>query len=65
VSGPAVRVAFQGERGAHSEEAVVRLFGEVEVVPCASLRDAFDAVEAGRADRGVVPENLTTASCTA
>jgi len=55
VSGPAVRVAFQGERGAHSEEAVVRLFGEVEVVPCASLRDAFDAVEAGRADRGVVP----------
>ncbi len=50
-----MRVAFQGERGAYSEEAVVRLFGEVEVVPCASLGDAFEAVESQRADRGVVP----------
>ena len=50
-----MRVAFQGERGANSEEAVVRLFGEVEVVPCARLADAFDAVVDRRADRGVVP----------
>ncbi|MDR7402299.1 MAG: prephenate dehydratase [Armatimonadota bacterium] len=51
----AVRVAFQGERGAYSEEAVGLLFGEVEVLPCPSLRDVFEAVAAGRADRGVVP----------
>jgi len=50
-----VRVAFQGERGAYSEEAVVRLFGEVEVVPCVQLADAFEAVASKRADRGVVP----------
>ena len=51
----AVRVAFQGEPGAYSEEAAVRLFGEVETVPCTLLSDVFDAVAAGRADRGVVP----------
>lgn len=50
-----MRVAFQGERGAYSEEAVAALHGEVEVVPCAALRDVFDAVAAGRAERGVVP----------
>lgn len=51
----AVRVAFQGEPGAYSEEAVVQLFGEVETLPCAALPQAFDAVASGRADRGVVP----------
>ena len=50
-----MRVAFQGERGANSEEAIVRLFGEVEVVPCARLAEAFEAVAAKRADRAVVP----------
>lgn len=50
-----MRVAFQGEPGAYSEEAAVRLLGEVETVPCVLLSDVFDAVMAGRADRGVVP----------
>jgi prephenate dehydratase/chorismate mutase/prephenate dehydratase len=50
-----MRVAFQGERGANSEEAVVRLFGEVEVVPCVHLADAFEAIVSQRADKGVVP----------
>ncbi len=50
-----MRVAFQGERGAYSDEAVLALFGEVEVLPCASLRAVFEAVAAGQADRGVVP----------
>jgi prephenate dehydratase len=50
-----VRVAFQGERGANSEEAVVRLFGEVEVLPCTRLAEAFEAVATRRADRAVVP----------
>ncbi len=53
--GRAVRVAFQGEPGAYSEEAVVRLLGAVETVPCPLLADVFGAVAAGRADRGVVP----------
>lgn len=50
-----MRVAFQGERGAYSEEAAAALFGSVEAVPCATLRDVFEAVSAERADRGVVP----------
>lgn len=50
-----MRVAFQGERGAYSEEAVTAVFGEVEVVPCAALAEVFDIVAAGRADRAVVP----------
>jgi prephenate dehydratase/chorismate mutase/prephenate dehydratase len=50
-----MRVAFQGERGAYSEEAVRALFGEVEVQPCPSLRDVFDLVSRGQADRAVVP----------
>src|SRR6059036_3496680 len=50
-----MRVAFQGERGAYSEEAVIQLFGEVEVLPHPSLRDVFETVTAGRADRAVVP----------
>lgn len=51
-----MRVAFQGERGAYSEEAAVQFFGaEVEVIPCRDLPSVFTAVESGRADFGVVP----------
>src|SRR5256712_4732712 len=50
-----MKVAFQGERGAYSEEAVRALFGEVEVHPCPSLREVFDLVSAGGADQAVVP----------
>jgi len=50
-----MRVAFQGERGAYSEEAVTQLFGEVDVLPCPTLREVFEAASAGRADRAVVP----------
>jgi prephenate dehydratase len=51
-----MRVAFQGERGANSEEAVFRVFGGgAESVPCQDFAETFDAVVAGRADRAVVP----------
>lgn len=50
-----MKVAFQGERGAYSEEAATQLFGEVDVVPCPSLREVFEAAAAGLADRAVVP----------
>lgn len=50
-----MRVAFQGERGAYSEEAAGALYGAVEVVPCPTLHDVFEAVSATRVDRGVVP----------
>lgn len=50
-----MRVAFQGERGAYSEEAAVALFDRAQVLPCASLRQVFDSVASGEADAGVVP----------
>jgi chorismate mutase/prephenate dehydratase len=50
------RVAFQGEEGAYSEEAVYKFFGDaVEAVPCKSLSDVFRVVEERRVDWGLVP----------
>lgn len=50
-----MRVAFQGEPGAYSEEAALRLCNEAETLPCPLLADVFETVASGRADRGVVP----------
>ena len=51
-----LRAAFQGERGAYSEEATVAVLGgDVEMCPCESFDQVFSSVEAGACDRGVVP----------
>lgn len=50
-----MRIAFQGERGAYSEEAAGILFLQADVIPRATLTDVFDAVARGGAERGVVP----------
>ncbi len=57
-------VAFQGEPGAYSEEAVYQHFGaQVQTLPCQAFEHLFDAVESGRADFGAVPvENSTAGS---
>jgi len=53
---PRPRVAYQGERGAYSEDAIAAVFGdEVELVPCLEFRDAFEAVDAGQATHAVLP----------
>ena len=42
-----MRVAFQGERGAFSEEAAVKLLGsEVSLVPLSTFDAAFGAIAA-------------------
>lgn len=51
----ALRVAFQGEPGAFSEEAVRCVFDAGEPEPCATFEDAFDAVEQHTVDRAVIP----------
>ena len=58
------RVAFQGERGAYSEEATYQFFGEeVETVPERSFAAIFEAVESGAADYCTLPvENSTAGS---
>jgi len=50
-----MRVAYQGERGAFSESAAMRLLGETSTLPFASFEEMFDAVRRGDADCCVTP----------
>jgi chorismate mutase/prephenate dehydratase len=51
-----IRVAFQGERGAFSEDAAAKLFGkDVHFSPCIRLRQVFELVSQDKAEFGVVP----------
>lgn len=50
------KVAFQGERGAFSEDAVIKFFGvDVNAIPCLYFSDVFNMVDKGLADFGAVP----------
>ena len=56
------RVAFQGERGAFSEEAAVRLLGEgATLVPRPTFESLFAAVGEGLADLALAPVENTLA----
>ncbi len=64
--GPCVKtgkrlVAFQGARGAFSEEATRKLLGSVEVLPCERFEDVFQALKKGRVEGAVVPIENTLA----
>lgn len=50
-------VAFQGERGAYSEQALLRYFHSEDVVPLPlpEFRSVFEAVLEGRSRYGVIP----------
>jgi len=51
-----VKVAFQGERGAFSEDAAAKLFGaDIDCLPCARLKDVFELVSQDTVEFGVVP----------
>jgi prephenate dehydratase len=51
-----IRVAFQGERGAFSEEAAVKLLGEdIQLVPRPTFESLFVAIEAGASDYVLAP----------
>src|SRR5882762_11903471 len=50
------RVAFQGERGAFSEEAAVKLLGEnIQLVPRPTFESLFVAINEGAADYVLAP----------
>lgn len=49
-------VAFQGERGAFSEEAAHKLLGDdIDAVPCRTFEDVFDAVVSERVRAALIP----------
>jgi len=50
-----MRVAFQGEPGAYSEQAVFNYFGEVETQPCESFDIVFESVVIGACEIGLIP----------
>ena len=50
-----MKVSFQGEPGAYSEQAVFNYFGDVETVPCESFDAMFDAVVSGKSDAALAP----------
>ena len=50
-----MRVAFQGEPGAYSEQAVFAYFGKVETQPCESFDAVFDSVVSGGCEFGLIP----------
>src|SRR5215475_7457054 len=55
-------IAFQGERGAFSEEAARQLLGDRgEVLPCTRFEDLFQNLKDGRAAGAVVPIENTLA----
>lgn len=49
-----MRVAYQGEPGAYSEDAVRAAFPEAKAVPCRTIRAAFETLAAGAAEAGVL-----------
>ena len=50
-----MRVAFQGEAGAYSEQAVFNYFGQVETQPCESFDVVFDAVVSDACESALIP----------
>ncbi len=59
---PRERVAFQGERGAFSEDAVRQLFSpDADLHPCRSFELLFSAVAEGNTDFAVAPIENTLA----
>jgi len=50
-----LKIAFQGETGANSDEACRTYFPDYEPLPCATFEDAFDAIKTGKAALGMIP----------
>ena len=51
-----ITVAFQGEHGAYSEEAILKHYGpETVTLPCESFDRVFSAVDGAESDLGFIP----------
>jgi prephenate dehydratase len=56
-----VRIAYQGEPGAYSDEAVTALFPDGQATGFPTFRLTFDALEMGAADAAVLPVENSSA----
>lgn len=50
-----MKIAFQGEPGAYSEQAVFNFFGNVKTKPCESFDVVFDSVVSDECEFGLIP----------
>lgn len=50
-----MKISFQGEPGAYSEQAVFNYFGTVETKPCESFDVVFDSVVSDECEYGLIP----------
>src|ERR1700686_5327520 len=56
MTGKSPKIAFQGERGAFSEEAAVKLLGEdIQLVPRPTFEAMYSSIQDGLADYIVAP----------
>lgn len=55
------RIAYQGEPGAYSDEAVSALFNDAEPIGFATFRQTFEALAMGAVDAAVLPVENSTA----
>ncbi len=60
-----MKIAIQGETGAFSHEAALRMVPHCKVVPCALSAEVFDRVERGSVDGAVIPIENTLAGSVA
>ena len=50
-----MKIAFQGEPGAYSEQAIFGYFGDVETQPCESFDTVFESVVSDACEFGLIP----------
>ena len=50
-----LKIAFQGEPGANSHIAIAEAYPDAEPLPCATFEDALAAIQAGKAELGMIP----------
>jgi prephenate dehydratase len=50
-----MKIAIQGEPGAFSHQAALKLDSTAEIIPCALSVDVFAALDSGRADAAAIP----------
>lgn len=56
-----MKVAIQGERGAFSHQAALKLLPKAHVLACSRSIEVFDALDSGRAGAAVIPVENTLA----